>query len=144
MGGRFLGVSSARRIASASRSHARASRNALARLIRETPPKLYVFGGTDSEQQLAATAECFDLGFLRWEPLPPMATARSEAAAAPLPSSGGQLCIVGGSSASVQTLSAAEAFDPASGRWSSLPPMPTARSQCTVVAMDGVVYVVGG
>jgi N-acetylneuraminic acid mutarotase len=35
-------------------------------------------------------------------------------------------------------------FDPASGRWTSRAPMPEARRNLSVVALDGLLYVVGG
>ena len=35
-------------------------------------------------------------------------------------------------------------FDPASGQWTTLPPLPAARSSHDAVALDGKIYVVGG
>lgn len=41
-------------------------------------------------------------------------------------------------------LADAERFDPASGCWDVLPPMPTARRDCAAAACAGLVYVMGG
>jgi Kelch motif len=55
---------------------------------------------------------------------------------------GGLVVAVGGEAAA--TFPQAEAFDPASGRWRSLPPLPTPRHGLGVVAVGDVVYVLAG
>jgi len=41
-------------------------------------------------------------------------------------------------------LSSAEEYDPATGRWSSIPSMHTKRSGCAAAVLDGLLYAVGG
>lgn len=46
--------------------------------------------------------------------------------------------------AAVQPLGAVERYDPASGVWESLPPMPTPRMFLAAVVLDGKLYAIGG
>jgi hypothetical protein len=55
---------------------------------------------------------------------------------------GGQVVAVGGEAAT--TFPQAEALDVASGRWRSLPPLPTPRHGLGVVAVGDTVYVLAG
>jgi N-acetylneuraminic acid mutarotase len=60
----------------------------------------------------------------------------------------GKIYVAGGSSAPrgqpVRRVGDANMFDPATGQWSALPPMPTARLGPAGAALDGKFYVVGG
>jgi N-acetylneuraminic acid mutarotase len=88
-----------------------------------------------------------------WKALAPMPTRRGAGAAVEL---GGRIYVIGGSAApphhggpiteatvlpSVGTL---EEYDPASGAWRTLQPMPSARNHFTAAAVDGKLYVIGG
>lgn len=106
--------------------------------------RVVVAGGTDGKHATRA-AWAVDLASRRWSRLPPMPTRRSGCGAAAL---AGRLYVVGGVSCdSGATLPSAEVFDPAggpTGRWHRLPPMPTPRERCAVVAAGGRIVVVGG
>ena len=55
------------------------------------------------------------------------------------------LYAVGGSGCCpANILNTVEAYDPATGRWATKSPMPTARWQPTVGVVNGVLYAVGG
>ena len=69
-----------------------------------------------------------------------MNRARSDAGAATLK---GNIYVVGEFDGVAPT-NAAEVFCPGTGRWSMISPMRVARSGVKVVAMNGLLYVVGG
>jgi len=56
----------------------------------------------------------------------------------------GKLYLVGGQTGSGLPTPAASVYDPATGRWTSLPPMASARYQATAVGLNGLLYVIGG
>ena len=58
---------------------------------------------------------------------------------------GGRIYVLGGRTAGLDSnRRAAEAYDPARGRWLRLPPMPTARGGTSAAAAAGLVVSVGG
>lgn len=74
-----------------------------------------------------------------WKELAPMPTARFDCAAAV---AGGKLYVFGGAAGQNQrplrprqTLQAAERFDPETGQWEELQPMPTARRHLAAVVL---------
>ena len=111
--------------------------------------KIYVIGGADTDHAPLATGEVFDPNTGVWTPLPLMLSARMNLAAAEVDGKlyaigGHKLYAIGGHDRHLVTLSTAEVFDPNVGVWVSLPPMASARSSMSAVAMDGKLYVVGG
>ena len=75
-----------------------------------------------------------------WQPAPPMATPRTDAAWAV---SDDHLYVFGGRQAGGVLLRSVEVFDPATG-WSALPPMNRPRADARAVVLDGDLYVLGG
>jgi N-acetylneuraminic acid mutarotase len=76
-----------------------------------------------------------------WEPLAPPSRRRRGGA---LCAAGGRLHLLGGMDASENPVAAADAFDPATGTWASLAPLPTARAWMGAAELEGRVYAVGG
>ena len=105
--------------------------------------KLYVAGGS-----IAGTAlnilEVYDPATNTWATKAQMPTARD------VPGFGvidGKLYVVGGNVLAVSQASRVntlEIYDPATDRWTTGAPMPTARSYTAVQAIDGKLYVAGG
>jgi len=54
------------------------------------------------------------------------------------------LFVVGGLDDADETLNDVDVYDPAFGKWLSLPPMPTPRFDCALAAEDGRLFVMGG
>jgi N-acetylneuraminic acid mutarotase len=123
--------------------------------------KMYVFGGfrlPDSGRfgwYPVAHAWVFDLDTEQWSPLPPLPTARGSMSAVAV---NGKIYVVGGGTiprgtelpdglvprGPVELLATTEAFDVATGSWTVLAPMPTARNHHNVVTLDDKIYVIGG
>jgi len=105
---------------------------------------VYFCGGTDGNQCLNHV-ECFDPSIGRWESLPSMQVARSEAVCAMLM---GRVCVCGGAiydSASNQSYSqSAEYYNPYRAEWVLLPPMSTARRAPICGVINDELYVCGG
>eukprot|EP00931_Biecheleriopsis_adriatica_P116647 TRINITY_DN92269_c0_g1_i1.p1 TRINITY_DN92269_c0_g1~~TRINITY_DN92269_c0_g1_i1.p1 ORF type:complete len:432 (+),score=81.18 TRINITY_DN92269_c0_g1_i1:51-1346(+) len=103
---------------------------------------LYVVGGHDGYKTLA-TVERFDPSMETWVSLPNMLTARSRCAAA---SVRGMLHVIGGrgnDSRAPQVALPTERFDPCTGVWQALPPMPLAPLGCAAAVLGGTLYCVG-
>merc|ERR1712137_487504 len=96
--------------------------------------QLYVVGGHDGFLQPVPVVECLDARRSQtrstWRSAPPMPTGRFGLAVA---AAAGRLYAVGGHDGR-RRLATAEVFDPATGHWSTLEPMPTARYECAAVA----------
>eukprot|EP00957_Ditylum_brightwellii_P197868 15073450-Ditylum_brightwellii.AAC.1 len=56
----------------------------------------------------------------------------------------GRIIVVGGYDRNDRYLSSAEEYDPATGRWSSIPSMHTKRSGCAAAVLNGQLFVLGG
>eukprot|EP01052_Picozoa_sp_SAG31_P063679 SAG31_NODE_22594_length_522_cov_0.966903_1_plen_61_part_10 len=56
----------------------------------------------------------------------------------------GILYAIGGSIGGSGILNTAEAYNTATGEWTTISPMPTARSSLGVTGMDGILYAIGG
>jgi Kelch motif len=130
--------------------------------------RLYLVGGV-VDGGLAGDTQMYDPAADRWSSAPGLPTPREHLGAA---ASGGKVYVVGGRTGGIgNNLAAAEAFDPgataggqvvavggeaaatfpeaealdtASGRWRSLPPLPTPRHGLGVVAVGDVVHVLAG
>src|SRR5262249_29082896 len=108
--------------------------------------KIYAFGGANTVGSgECAAAEVYDPALGTWATLPPLSKARYGLAAAAgadrrVDAIGG---ITGASNATITGL--VEAFSPASGTWSTLPPLIAPRSNHVAIGVpDGRIFVVGG
>jgi len=104
---------------------------------------LYVVGGRDFSGILA-TLEAYDPATDSWTTLSPMPTARFESVAGVI---NGILYVVGGRDTidvSIPALATVEAYDPVTDTWSTMDPMPTARSAPVSAVINGQLYVAGG
>lgn len=90
-----------------------------------------------------ARAETFayDFGSRRWSRLPSMRTRREHVGEAVL---GGKLYVLGGRAEESLAVQTAERFDPRSGRWETLPPMPVPSGGLAAVALDDAVVAIAG
>jgi len=109
--------------------------------------RFMVFGGQSASLRAIALTEGFDVQSRRWEPLPPMPTARSHCTAAVLD---GVIYVLGGLGGKLTDpsppplLAACERFHPTSRVWERLPCMGTPRRSCGAVPAMGALYAVGG
>jgi N-acetylneuraminic acid mutarotase len=109
--------------------------------------RLYVFGGTTesafiNQDLLPLTSlEIFDFRTGEWSSGPEMPTGRHHFDSAALD---GQLYAIGGRTAGDFSLDSVERYDPASGEWEELAPLPLATGGQTVDAAAGRIVVVGG
>jgi N-acetylneuraminic acid mutarotase len=99
--------------------------------------RLYIVGGVPQ----GTTLWVYDPETDTWDTsLTPLPTAREHLGATALD---GKLVVVGGRW-SEGNLAAAEAYDPSTNEWETLPEMPTARGGFNVSAVDGSIYAGGG
>ena len=106
--------------------------------------RLYAAGGYDESDQRLRTLEIYDTKRRRWTSGPPMPTGRNHVGAAVLAA---DLVVTGGRPGDVNgglTASTEGERDPAADRWSSLPPLGTARSGHAAVVTRGRLVVFGG
>lgn len=105
--------------------------------------RIYVAAGRARGRNLD-TFEVYDAAADAWSEGPPVPTARSGVAAAVLD---GRFYLFGGEEIFgffKDTFDEAEGYDPASGHWDAVAPMPTARHGLGAAVLDGAIYVVGG
>lgn len=105
--------------------------------------RIYVAAGRANGRNLDAF-EIYDVATDSWSEGPDVPTARSGVAAAAL---NGLVYLFGGEEISGflrDTFDEAERFDPATGEWEAVEPMPTARHGLGAAVLDGSIYVVGG
>jgi N-acetylneuraminic acid mutarotase len=103
--------------------------------------KLYVVGGVEAPGRLAGEAFAFDLETARWT-LIRGPRAREHLGAAAL---GGRVYAVAGRTSGLDTnLDVVEAFDPRSGRWRAVPPLPGKRGGTAAAAVAGRLLSAGG
>jgi N-acetylneuraminic acid mutarotase len=81
------------------------------------------------------------IGALTWTQKADLPTPRAEIASAVLD---GRIYIAGGFEANGDNSNVVEAYDPASGRWQRLAPLPEARDHAMAAAFGGKFYVFGG
>ena len=103
--------------------------------------KLYVVGGVEAPGRLARDSFAFDLDAARWTvirgPRP-----REHLGAAAL---GGRIYVVGGRTAGLDTnLDVVESFDPRSGSWRAVPPVPGTRGGTAAAAVAERIVSAGG
>jgi N-acetylneuraminic acid mutarotase len=122
--------------------------------------KIYLFGGGAPVEPgggiwvpLGNSWE-YDPASDSWKALAPMPTARGSALAAAV---GNKIYVIGGASvhpgAKLVSLSAAvphrslatnEVYDPATNKWETRSPMPTARNHAAIGMVNGKIYILGG
>jgi N-acetylneuraminic acid mutarotase len=120
------------------------------------PPEATVAAGeTPTQPALAPETTATDTepepppAVVEWASRAPLPEANSEIAVAEL---AGLIYVIGGYPSSRVTVSSVQQYDPAGDRWTLVSPlpgpvnhaMPTARNHLAAVAIDGLVYVVGG
>lgn len=102
-----------------------------------------VLGRADGDYTLT-THEIYDAASDAWIAGPPAPTGRSGVAVLEY---GGHVYAFGGErlgDADRRTFDDAERFDPRTGRWERLPPMPTARHGLGAAPLDGGIHVISG
>jgi len=106
--------------------------------------EIYAIGGWDGEKNLE-TVEKFTLETQCWEYVQPMSKCRSFMGTCFVPgdSMNNRLIVIGGTNGAVDWRSA-EAYNPTSGSWSSLPPMRHRRFGLGAVGIENTLIVAGG
>ncbi len=102
---------------------------------------LYAVGGGGNSGKLV---EAYDIAANTWSVKASMRVSRTGAAVADL---NDRLYVFGGIDYSASTpvnLASAEVYDPAANTWTLLAPMPAARTAVAAVAVNGIIYVIGG
>ena len=112
--------------------------------------RIYAAGGRrtshDTGETMSLTipeVDVYEIASGRWSTLPaPLPTQR---AGAPAVAMDGRLVVLGGESpAQVPGHGEVEAYDPATQRWSTLPPLPRGRHGTQATMLDGVLHVAAG
>ncbi|MBD9370220.1 kelch repeat-containing protein [Xanthomonas sp. XNM01] len=112
--------------------------------------KLYAAGGRTSSHATGETfsrtivaVDVYDLAAGTWSTLDaPLPTARAGSATV---AHGGRIVVIGGESGSQQLAHAeVEAYDPASGRWTTLAPLPVGRHGTQATLLDGAIHIAAG
>jgi N-acetylneuraminic acid mutarotase len=106
--------------------------------------KIHVVGGRVGGDMELTAHEVYDPGTASWSPAPALPTGRSGIAVVAL---AGRLYVFGGETVGMlwsRTFDEAERFDPATGRWETLPPMPTPRHGLGAAPFAGAIYVLSG
>ncbi len=104
--------------------------------------KIYTAGGWPAAR--STDFSVYDPDSDAWTALPDLPTPRNHLGAA---ATGGIFYAVGGRSelgAGAGNVGAVEAFDPATGSWIAMAPLPTARSGLGVAAIDSLILALGG
>lgn len=103
--------------------------------------KLALVGANDYH---AREVNVYDPATKQWEVLPKMSVSRAAPAACTLD---GKLYVFGGREGRYNdtTIHAhAEVYDPATGAWKELPPLPAPRYEAKAIVHDGKIFVIGG
>ena len=106
--------------------------------------RIHVVGGRVPGDMELTTHEIYDPETDTWSVGPPMPTGRSGIAVV---AHRGRLYVFGGETVrrfSSKTFDQAERFDPATGRWEQLPPMPTGRHGLGAASFSEAIYVLSG
>jgi N-acetylneuraminic acid mutarotase len=106
--------------------------------------RIHVVGGRVGRDMELTVHEIYDPGTASWSAGPALPTGRSGIAVVAF---AGRLYVFGGETVGMlrsRTFDDAERFDPATGRWETLPPMPTPRHGLGAAPMADAIYVVSG
>jgi chitodextrinase len=109
--------------------------------------RIYVVGGLGADGASVASVEIYDPATDSWSVGAPMQTRRDNPGSAVL---AGKLYLFGGRTRNADgssvdaTLDSVEAFDPDTGSWSFVAPMPTGRRAMAVGTISGLAQVIGG
>ena len=105
---------------------------------------IYAMGGKNQHNKGLSSVEMYNINRNQWYKIRSMNMIRSDAGAATLK---GNIYVVGGFvdvAGWLMPTNCVEVFSPVTGRWSFIKPMKVSRSGVKVVAMDNMLYVVGG
>jgi N-acetylneuraminic acid mutarotase len=106
--------------------------------------RIHVVGGRTSTTMELTTHEVYDPASGVWTAGPPVPTGRSGIAVV---AHRGQVYVFGGETVGTllsKTFDEAERFDPATGLWQRLAPMPTARHGLGAASLGAAIYVISG
>jgi serine/threonine protein kinase/N-acetylneuraminic acid mutarotase len=109
--------------------------------IAQIDGTIFVVGGFSGPLHFHANNEAYDLASNTWTTRAPMPTAR-ELSGTNGAVVAGKMYVIGGSNGYAS--SANEAYDPKTDTWTTRSPMPTPRAHLAVVALDGLIYAIGG
>jgi N-acetylneuraminic acid mutarotase len=108
--------------------------------------RIYVFGGSDANNNGVATVQVYDPGTNTWSLLPSMPVARDRPSAATLPD--GRIYVLGGGPSFfsfAQPLARVDVFTPGSNTWAQAADLPSDSNPFAAVAgADGRIYAFGG
>ena len=110
--------------------------------IAQIEGTIFVVGGFSAPMTYHAINEAYDPASNTWTKKAPMPTAR-EFSGTNGAVVAGKMYVIGGNNKGYAT-SANEAYDPKTDTWKTRSPMPTPRAHLAVVALDGLIYAVGG
>ncbi len=105
---------------------------------------LHVVGGRVGGDMELTTHEIYDPAAGSWTGGAPLPTGRSGIAVV---AHGGRVYVFGGETVGIlrrKTFDDAERYDPASGRWERLPPMPSSRHGLGAASLAGAIHVLSG
>ena len=107
--------------------------------------ELFVFGGeVDGRRTLTNEVEAYNPRKDEWRSCPPMSETRRDGAIGIV---GGRIVVAGGHGGAdddYRILDSAEAYDPATETWTTLPPLPHATSWAASCELGGCLYLAGG
>lgn len=103
-------------------------------------PRFYVVGGDFGGSGFPSSEAWYYMNNA-WAQLPHMLTPRLRHASVCV---GDKLYVLGGLGTTTVCTASVEKYDPASGNWTYVAPMPTARSSLAVAELGGMIYAVGG
>jgi len=109
-------------------------------MIRESP-RLFVLGGFDEADNTLTTAEVFNEETRAWQPICSLPDGLHYAAAT---SVCGKVVLCGGLDSMNRSLRSVLCYDPVADQWTMLAELGTARSSHGCIAVNGVVYAIGG
>ncbi len=108
--------------------------------VAATHGRIYVFGGRPGPD--LDLIDVYDPETDAWTTLPDrMPRPRSHAGTAVL---NGKVLLIGGIDSRGRILASVDEYDPATGRWREVAPMPTPRMELAATEVNGVVYAIAG